>query len=109
VIVLWLAIAAGPTLWVVHLVGASALVEWACESERREWTIHALTVLTALPVLAAVAWCLRAAGTAPAPEEDGTVAGRTRFLALFGALTAAISLALILFEGSYALFIPPCD
>ena len=107
-ILLWLAIAAGPLLWMTHLVGASALVEWACEAQRREWTLHALTLVTAVPAAAALALCIRVARTAPAPEEAGTVAGRTRFLALFGVLTAAISLALIVFEGSYVLFIDAC-
>jgi hypothetical protein len=104
-----LAIAAGPVLWMAHLSGASALVEYTCTEHRFEWAIHALTVATALPVLAATLYCVALARAEPDPEVAGTVAGRTRFLALFGALTAVISLALILLEGSYVLFISACD
>jgi hypothetical protein len=109
VILLWLAIAAGPTLWVAHLTFGSALVEYACTKSEWEWAIHGLTVATALPVVAAALYCLRLARRVPHAEDAGTLAGSVRFLALFGLLTAAISLALILLEGSYVLFIDACD
>jgi hypothetical protein len=110
VIPLWVAITAGPALWALHLVGAGAVVEYACNTGGSEWPMHALTIATALPTVAALLYCVRVARVDPPdePEGAGTLAGRTRFLAVFGALTVAISLALIVLEGSYVLFISPC-
>jgi hypothetical protein len=109
---LWGAIIAGPALWLVHLVGTASLPEHTCTSGGGDWAMHALTAATALPTLLAILYCLRVAREAPSAEPyaeaAATVPARTRFLALFGALTAAISLALILLEGSYVLFIDAC-
>jgi hypothetical protein len=108
---LWAAIIAGPALWLVHLVGTGALAEHSCTGGT-DWAMHALTAMTAAPTLLAVLYCLRVAREAPSAdpyaEAAATFEARTRFLALFGALTAAISLALILLEGSYVLFIDAC-
>ena len=46
--------------------------------------------------------------TVGATEADGTADGRTLFIGLMGVLIGSASLALILLEGSYVVFIHPC-
>ena len=42
------------------------------------------------------------------PEDADTPGGQLRFLGLLGLMVGAINLALILLEGSYAIFLEPC-
>jgi hypothetical protein len=49
---------------------------------------------------------VRAAG--PAGEADPDPRGRERFLGIFGLATGAISLLLIVWEGSYVLLLDAC-
>jgi hypothetical protein len=105
---LWYGFSVGPVAWAVHIVGAAALVQYSCNAERWKWTLHALTLATAVPTAIGLAICLRIARRIPDPEDAPSPGGRTDFLAKVGALTAAISLALILLEGSYVLFLHSC-
>jgi hypothetical protein len=103
----WAAVWAGPVLWLAHLTANSALVRFNCNAGWL-WLQHAGTAAAAAGTLAALAACTALARRAPDREDAATAAGRTRFLGLFGVLVNAVSLALILLEGSYALFINPC-
>ena len=64
--------------------------------------------MTAAATLLAMWLCLGIMRAAGEDEESGTPAARTRFLGVFGLMTGAINLVLILLEGSYAWFISPC-
>ncbi|MDQ1374633.1 MAG: hypothetical protein QOJ09_1971 [Actinomycetota bacterium] len=105
---LWYGFSVGPVTWAIHIVGDAALVQYACNATRWHWTLHALTLATAIPTAIGLAICLSIARRIPDPEDAASPAGRTDFLAKVGALTSAISLALILLEGSYVLFIRRC-
>jgi hypothetical protein len=105
---LWYALAVGPAAWAAHITGQAAFVRYACNDPEWHWVLHALTVATAVPTIVGLLICRSLLARSPDPEEAGSPAGRTRFLALLAAFTAAISLALILLEGSYVLFISDC-
>lgn len=105
---LWFALAIGPAAWAIHLMGQAAFVRYACNDPEWRWVLHGLTVVTALPTMAGLAICWAIVRRTPGPEDAATSAGRTRFLALVAAFTAAISLGLILLEGSYVLWISGC-
>jgi hypothetical protein len=105
---IWFGLTVGPPAWLVHIVGQGAFVRYACNDGGAHWWLHVLTVVTAVPTAAGLAICLAAFRRIPDSEGAATPAGRTRFLAGVGALVAAISLALILLEGSYVLFISSC-
>jgi hypothetical protein len=105
---LWYGFSVGPVAWAVHIVGDAALVQWSCNDPRWKWTLHALTIATAIPTAIGLAICVGIARQARDPEDAATPGGRTDFLAKVGALSAAISLALILLEGSYVLFLHHC-
>lgn len=104
----WFGFAIGPAAWAVHIVGQAALVAFSCNAPRWSWTLHLLTVVTAVPTAVGLALCLAAIRRSADPEDAPSPSGRTRFVAAVGALTAAISLALILWEGSYVFFISRC-
>lgn len=105
---LWAIVSAGVWAWAFHLLYLSAFAELACTQPVVTWTFHAATVATAVVTLAAGWVCLVTVRHCRDDEGAGTVAGRTRFLGLFGLLLNAISLALIVLEGVYVPFISPC-
>ena len=107
-LMLWVAVVTGIAAWAAHLLLLSALVRWTCNDDGSRWVLDALTVATAAATLAAMWLCAGIIRGADADEADGTPAARTRFLGVFGLMTGAINLALILLEGSYAWFISPC-
>lgn len=91
------ALSVGPTVWMVHLAGTSALVPAACEHDI-SWSINLATVLTALLCATGVpaAWGLH--------RRDGGVG----FLAWLGLVSTVASVVLILAEGTPNLVIGPC-
>jgi hypothetical protein len=105
---LWYGFAVGPAAWAAHLMGQAAFVRYACNDPEWHWALHLMTAVTAVPTIAGMVICLGMARRIADAEDAGTAPGRTRFLALLAAFTAAISLALILLEGSYVLFISSC-
>jgi hypothetical protein len=105
---LWYGFAVGPAAWAAHLMGQAAFVRYACNDPGWHWALHLMTAVTAVPTVVGLVICLGIARRVTEGEDAGTPPGRTRFLALLAAFTAAISLALILLEGSYVLFISSC-
>ncbi|TML41700.1 MAG: hypothetical protein E6G27_06305 [Actinobacteria bacterium] len=109
---LWVAVLGGIVFWLVHLTAEAALVGPACHHRDVRWVMHAVTAATGAATVIAMAACfrivLRARG-ADGGDDSPTVAGRTLFLGLFGLLTGAISLALIVLEGAYVVFLNPCS
>jgi hypothetical protein len=103
----WYAALGGAGVWIVHLVFVASIEHWTFLHARYGWTLHAATAVCALATIVAIwlAWRLHIAarGSDPSGADD---AGQLLFLAQLGLLVGAISLALILVEGSYALFIP---
>ena len=107
-LLLWVAALTGIAAWAAHLLLLSALVQFTCNEEGTRWWLDVLTLVTALATLAAMWLCVGIIRGADDDEAAGTPAGRTRFLGVFGLMTGAINLALILLEGSYAWFVSPC-
>ncbi len=103
----WFAAFGGIAIWTVHLVFVVSAEHWSYLHSEYRWTLHAATVICALATVAALALSWRlfriAEGSDPASNDD---AGQLLFLAQLGLLVGAISLALVLLEGSYVLFIP---
>ncbi len=106
---LWSAALVGIAAWMVHITAASGLVQYICNNEGTTlWMVHLATVVTAVPTAAGTWLCLAVLRSSGDDESSGTLAGNHAFAGLFGVITGAFSLALILFEGSYAFFLDPC-
>ncbi len=106
---LWFGVIGGIAAWAAHLLALAALVRFTCNQSGTRWVLDAITVATVLVTLVAIWICVGIVrGSGDDDEAAPTVAGRTRFLGLFGLITGVINLALILLEGSYAWFISPC-
>ena len=106
---LWTAALWGIWWWMVHITLASGIVDFTCNKEGTLWTVHLATLVTG--ALTAIGlWVsygvMRASGE---DESSGSLAGNHAFVGVFGVITGGFSLALILLEGSYALFLSPCD
>ena len=70
--------------------------------------MHAVTGVTAVATVAAMALAyglFRAGGD---DDAAGSAAGRLRFFGMLGLLLGAVNLALILLEGSYVELLPRC-
>jgi chromate transport protein ChrA len=106
---LWFAVFGSIAAWLAHLIFESSFTRYTCNAHGSSWAQHAATGVTAAVTVLALAWSyqlLRASDGAH--EEGGSSWDRTRFLALFGLITGAVNLLLILFEGSYAIAINSC-
>ncbi|HEY4396105.1 MAG TPA: hypothetical protein VGO28_00390 [Acidimicrobiia bacterium] len=104
----WFAVLGGVGAWLIHLTYAASVVRLACEHPGWIWSIHALTLVTALVTVFAIALSAELVREGSDDESAGTRAGQIRFLGLMGLLVGAINLALILLEGSFAIFLRPC-
>lgn len=103
----WYAVFGGVGAWIVHLVFLVSAEHWTHTHHQWSWTLHGVTVATALATVVALLLSrrlLEAARGADAAGRDD--AGQLLFLAQLGLLVGAINLALILLEGSYVLFLP---
>ncbi len=107
-LLLWSAALVGIAAWMVHITAASALVAYTCNNEGTLWMVHLATVVTAAITAAGTWLCLAVMRSSGDDESSGTLAGNHTFAGLFGVITGAFSLALILFEGSYVFFLNPC-
>jgi hypothetical protein len=106
---LWVGWLAGPVAWTLHLMVSYLLVEWVCATGN-VWTLHAVTVATALlaAVGASVAWRQWAAAGRAWPRSGG---GRSpdRFLAVGGLIISAFSTLIILAEGIPNFILSACQ
>jgi hypothetical protein len=104
-LLLWYALAGGVLWWFAHELGLSALARPACLHRTSSWTLHALTIATALGAVSAI-WASFALRSDPSPVSVAT--GRSRFLGDIAILFNLISLALIVLEGLPPLFMGTC-
>jgi hypothetical protein len=95
----WLVLFGGIGVWLVHLTGAAALAPLACDDRWALWGIHGLTALTAVIVMGqlVLSYRMRLAG-----DQN------MQFLSDVGVIVNVTNLLLILFEGSYVLFVRAC-
>ncbi len=107
-LLLWVAVLTGIAAWAAHLLLLASLVRWSCNEDGSRWLMDVLTLVTALATVVAMWLCAGIIRGADEDEAAGTPAGGNRFLGVFGLMTGAVNLALILLEGSYAWFISPC-
>ncbi|HSH23625.1 MAG TPA: hypothetical protein VK975_06155 [Acidimicrobiales bacterium] len=104
----WFGVLVGIAAWTVHIVTLSSLVEFTCERPEVEVVLHVLTAATTGVTLLGMWWCLALVRGSRDPDAAGTRGGRLLFLGLFGLMMGAFSVLLILWEGSYVLFLDPC-
>ncbi|HEY4378435.1 MAG TPA: hypothetical protein VGM93_14815 [Acidimicrobiales bacterium] len=108
----WLPVVAGIGLWIVHLSSLSALTRHSCIDPGSNWIAHAVTAVTAILTVVAMGFCeaLRRRGarseSSGAPDSD--LGPSLVFIGWLGLATGAFSLALILYEGSWAVWVSPC-
>lgn len=105
---LWAAVSAGVWLWAFHILFISAFARLACSDRYLTWLFHVATAATAAATALAAWVCLLMVRHCGGDEAAGTVAGRTRFLGIFGLLSNAISFGLILLEGVFVFFVDDC-
>ena len=105
-VVLWYGALGAPIVWLVRIAAASALVPYACATERL-WTVHATTVVALALSLAAgtIAWrgwrrCERGR------ERPGTSA---HLLAVSGMVLSAVFILAIALESAAAFYMDPCQ
>jgi hypothetical protein len=105
----WYAVLGGIVLWAIHVTALSSLAATSCTHPTATWAMHALTVVLAAATIAAGWMCVMLIrGRGDHSEADPDVDGRLRFMALFGLLTQATSLMLIVWEGTYVPFLDAC-
>lgn len=103
----WTGALVGIVAWTVHIVALTSLVDLTCRRPSLEWVLHVITAATAGVTLLGLWWCMalvRGGGS----DASGSRRGRLRFVGLFGLIMGGFSLLLILWEGSYVLFLDPC-
>jgi hypothetical protein len=106
---LWYAVLAGIVLWMVHLFVETSLARIRCSHEWVSWLIHGVTVVLALGTILAMVWSWGLWRTYSEADEDNSDAeARWQFLGLFGFLTGAVSLLVIVWEGAYVPFLRAC-
>jgi hypothetical protein len=107
----WAPVSAGIGLWMIHLTALSALTRTACRHDLT-WVAHAITAATAGLTVLAMLGCeaLRRQGQRdPADDEDGReLRLNLVFVGWLGLIIGGFSLALILYEGSWAATVPAC-
>ncbi|MDP9019644.1 MAG: hypothetical protein M3N25_02385 [Actinomycetota bacterium] len=104
----WTGALVGIVAWMVHITAVASLVELTCERPAVEWALHLATAATAGVTLLGMWWCLDLVRGSRDPDAAGTRGGRRMFLGLFGLMMGGFSVLLILWEGSYVLFLDPC-
>ncbi|HEX2063087.1 MAG TPA: hypothetical protein VHE80_01560 [Acidimicrobiales bacterium] len=105
----WYGVLVGIVAWMIHITLVASIVEFTCTAgDAWLWASHLATVVTGAATAYGMWLCMKMIRGAGAPETAGDLAGSTSFLGMFGLITGALSLALILLEGSYVLFIDPC-
>ncbi len=105
---LWFAVLGGIAAWTVHLLVLSAITRFTCNQEGTRWVMDLITLVTALVTVVAMWLCVGLVRASKDDEAADTLTGNTRFLGVFGLMVGGVNLALILLEGSYALFLSPC-
>ena len=105
---IWTAALCGIALWMIHITAVSSLVQYACNDKGTLWWLHAATVATAVPTALAMWVCRNLIRQSGDEESAGSLAGNYTFIGVFGFIMGAFSLALILLEGSYVIFLSPC-
>lgn len=109
---MWVPVTAGIVAWLVHLTALAALTRDECR-HHTTWVSHVITGATATATVLAMVGCelLRRRGVRAAerPDEPAHQLGRELvFIGWFGLLIGGFSLALILYEGSWAVTVPAC-
>lgn len=108
-VMLWGGVLLAPIAWVLHQQSCYLLVYWACES-RQMFVFHLITLV--LLLLAGggtyLAWrCWHGSGPEWA-DEGGSVADRSRFMALSGLLMSGLFTLVILAQWIPTLMVDPC-
>ena len=106
---LWVAMLCGPVAWLIGFQADYALVERACVRGIR-WPLHLVMLLTVLLTVGGIAlsWRLWHRTGSQWPDEAGTATARARFMAMFGLLTGAFFLLLLLAQWAANLAVHPC-
>jgi hypothetical protein len=105
---LWTAALGGIVAWMVHITFASGIIDYTCNKKGTLWTVHLATLVTAAFTALGIWICYGVMRKAGEDESSGNLAGNHSFVGVFGVITGAFSLSLILLEGAYAIFLSPC-
>jgi len=107
---LWLLVVLGPVILALEMQINFVLVRQACSAQRNVGLyaviIGAIALTLAVAFVAYTVW-LQAGGTWPTEAPD--VATRTRFIAVLGILSSAMSLLVIVAQGIATIQFDPCQ
>jgi hypothetical protein len=106
-VALWGPSAAAIVAWLVHLTALSALSPVSCDHSTN-WVAHLLTAITGAVTVAAMVACVGLRRRGLRAGDGDEVGPSLVFAGTFGLVMGAFSLALILYEGSWALWVAPC-
>lgn len=106
---LWGALGLGPVAWILHQQSSYLLVYWACGTGH-VFVFHLATVLLLLLAGfgAYLGWRAWNDAGAERPDDGGSVADRSRFMAMCGIVLSGGFSVVILAQWVPALVIDPC-
>jgi hypothetical protein len=106
-LIFWYPVAGPVLLWTLHLVYLASAEHWAHTHHQWEWTLNAVTLVTALGTVLAIFMAWRLLSISKDGDEAGQDdTGQLKFMAQLGLLVGIINLALIMAEGAYVWFLP---
>ena len=106
---LWYAVLSGIALWMAHVLIVTSLARIRCSEGWVDWILHGSTVVLGIGTLVGMVWSWQLwRQHADAVEDAPDATSRWMFLGLFGFLTQAISLLVIVWEGLYVPFLRSC-
>ncbi|MCU1458483.1 MAG: hypothetical protein JWL73_2575 [Actinomycetia bacterium] len=120
----WIAATAPILLWMIHLTFEASFARHVDVHPSTEWLLHLGTVVTAVPTALCLLWSWRVVQRAgdrthgrdeagveaeveALEDDDGGDCSQLRFVGWLGVGIGAFNLLLILWEGSYVLFLGP--
>lgn len=108
--ILWAGILLPALAWAIHLNLSYALVDPACE-HGWTWLFHAITIAALIVAAAGIKLALGSwerAGKEWPSAHDGSVLGRSRFMAIAGLLLGSLFSLLILAQYIPGFLLHPC-
>jgi hypothetical protein len=107
---LWIAIFAGPVIWMISFAARFSLTPWVCS---KQWKpgLYLITILAVVIAVgsAGLAWAEWKQLGEEWPGQQGTSLARSRMMAISGVLLSSLSALLILSQGLADIVLGACE
>ncbi len=97
---IWYALLGSIGAWMIHLLFLASFVRYTCNDPGSKWVLHAVTALTLVMVVGAMALCWRL-DRRDGDEASDRGSGPLRFVGRLGLVIGATNFALIALEELY--------